>query len=285
MNKPRKKMKSRWSLKYKKSINCSHPKGFSQRNYCKRQKRGGAYFEGFYEWLILNEDRQMMMFSTRPVELYHGSNTGADNSSLNSFLKAGIKPSIAQGYGQGEGFYVWSDKKSAIHHTKAIAADSITTNAKNDGLPMIITVEAIADPEKWDLDYEHNKESIVDWLYDNFEKLQPLLTPEDKVQLRSKRDMEVFNSRDEKVMSKGVAVSVESFKTLYAQSDSSIRDAKIIGTIINKLQQKEPHTVHKFEELLFANMKPGFALKYVGYETLTPKRIEVFRDNQWELIK
>ena len=51
MNKPRKNMKSRWSMKYKKSINCNHAKGFSQKNYCKRQARGGAYMEGFKEWL------------------------------------------------------------------------------------------------------------------------------------------------------------------------------------------------------------------------------------------
>lgn len=52
MNKPRKNMKSRWSLKYKRKINCSSPKGFSQKNYCKRQKRGGRYLEGFREWLV-----------------------------------------------------------------------------------------------------------------------------------------------------------------------------------------------------------------------------------------
>lgn len=43
-------MKHRWSIKYKRSINCSSPKGFSQRNYCKRQKRGGKY-KSFREWL------------------------------------------------------------------------------------------------------------------------------------------------------------------------------------------------------------------------------------------
>ena len=42
-NKPRGGMKSRWSVKYKKSINCSNPKGFSQKNYCKRKRRGGKY--------------------------------------------------------------------------------------------------------------------------------------------------------------------------------------------------------------------------------------------------
>ncbi len=42
-NKPRQGMKSRWSMKYKKSINCSNPKGFSQKNYCKRQQNNGKY--------------------------------------------------------------------------------------------------------------------------------------------------------------------------------------------------------------------------------------------------
>jgi len=47
-NKPRNGMKSRWSTKYKKSIDCSHPKGFSQKNYCKRKARGGHYLEQSY---------------------------------------------------------------------------------------------------------------------------------------------------------------------------------------------------------------------------------------------
>lgn len=43
-NAPRTGKKSkRWSVKYKKSIDCSHPKGFSQKNYCKRQRSGGKY--------------------------------------------------------------------------------------------------------------------------------------------------------------------------------------------------------------------------------------------------
>jgi hypothetical protein len=42
-NKPRKGMKRRWSVKYKKSIDCSHPKGFSQKQFCKRKRKGGKY--------------------------------------------------------------------------------------------------------------------------------------------------------------------------------------------------------------------------------------------------
>lgn len=42
-NKPRASGKRRWSVKYKKSINCNNPKGFSQKQYCKRKRRGGKY--------------------------------------------------------------------------------------------------------------------------------------------------------------------------------------------------------------------------------------------------
>jgi hypothetical protein len=42
-NKPRAGGKRRWSVKYKKSINCSNPKGFSQKQYCKRKRKGGKY--------------------------------------------------------------------------------------------------------------------------------------------------------------------------------------------------------------------------------------------------
>ena len=33
--------KKRWSMKYKRSINCRHPRGFSQRQHCKYGRRGG----------------------------------------------------------------------------------------------------------------------------------------------------------------------------------------------------------------------------------------------------
>jgi hypothetical protein len=42
-NKPRSGEKRRWSVKYKKKINCNNPKGFSQIQYCKRKIRGGGY--------------------------------------------------------------------------------------------------------------------------------------------------------------------------------------------------------------------------------------------------
>lgn len=42
-NAPRGKMKSRWTVKHKRGIDCNNPKGFSQKQYCKRKQRGGQY--------------------------------------------------------------------------------------------------------------------------------------------------------------------------------------------------------------------------------------------------
>ena len=33
-------MRKKWTLKRKRKINCNNPKGFSQKQYCKRQRRG-----------------------------------------------------------------------------------------------------------------------------------------------------------------------------------------------------------------------------------------------------
>ena len=35
MTKSKQKNRRKWSITYKKSINCNHPKGFSQKQYCK----------------------------------------------------------------------------------------------------------------------------------------------------------------------------------------------------------------------------------------------------------
>lgn len=38
-----KKITHKWSIKYKKSINCKKPKGFSQRQYCKYGRKNVIY--------------------------------------------------------------------------------------------------------------------------------------------------------------------------------------------------------------------------------------------------
>ncbi len=43
MTKNTKKIKRTWSIKYKKSINCNRPKGFSQKQHCKYGRTNKKY--------------------------------------------------------------------------------------------------------------------------------------------------------------------------------------------------------------------------------------------------
>lgn len=234
----------------------------------------------FKEWLV---ERQMMMFSTRPVELYHGTYTGSGDAVLRSFKEKGILPNIATGHGQGHGFYVWSDKRSAAGHTSAIANDPmVSTNADLNGSPMIVTVEAVMDPEKWDLDYETNREKMIEWLYDNHEMANEI-AGEEGVRVQNRFDREIPGRDDQMVMSKGVQFREPSGRrsTHYAKGESGIRAGELIASIMNKIQHKDAATIHRFEELFFANMGPGVAVKYVGSQPLKPEKIEVLKDGRW----
>lgn len=234
----------------------------------------------FLEWLI---ERQLMMFSTKPVEVYHGTYTGDRDKVLQSFKDNGVLSGLAKGYGQGQGFYVWSDKRSAANHTNAIANDPmVSTGADLNGLPMIVTIETIMDPEKWDLDYETNREKMIDWLYDNHEMANKIADA-DGVRVANRFNRNIPGRGDQMIMSKGIQFQEPSGarSTHYAKGESGIRAGELIGSIMNKIQHKDAATIHKFEELFFANMGPGVAVKYVGSEPLKPKRIEVLKNGQW----
>jgi hypothetical protein len=68
-NKPRAGGKRRWSVKYKKKINCSNPKGFSQIQYYKRKRRGGHYKTESVEILSISSPNQELMNVLRDMSL------------------------------------------------------------------------------------------------------------------------------------------------------------------------------------------------------------------------
>jgi len=51
--------------------------------------------------------------------LYHATLSGENNSIVRSFIDNGIDPTRAGGFGQGGGFYLWTDIKDAIIILKA----------------------------------------------------------------------------------------------------------------------------------------------------------------------
>jgi len=109
-NEPRKGMKSRWSVSYKKSIDCSHPKGFSQKNYCKRKARGGKYLESTIgtedvDFSQIEQRYAKAKISVMLVRLY--------DQMTNQKLLTNIS-TIANLSGSAYGVYVSSENKKAI---------------------------------------------------------------------------------------------------------------------------------------------------------------------------
>jgi hypothetical protein len=89
--------KKRWSVKYKKKINCSNPKGFSQKQYCKRKRSGGKYksskLEDIYS-IIKKYSNQ----SSEQTWVYHTTFLKNIDSIAENGLILGSKSQFGSGY-------------------------------------------------------------------------------------------------------------------------------------------------------------------------------------------
>lgn len=286
----------------------------------------------FMEFL---EARQRMLFSTRPRELHHGTVTGEDESNLRSFRERGAVASASGGYGQGGGFFVYTDRASARRQAVAISTGrgaSYRGHLKNAGNPMVVTVEAVMEPEDWDLDYELNHRAVMDYLLKNFERVKEKLQSDDvsvekvtmglrpwerpdfyKYKKEAPHPLASGHSKDDELelgpmenwlpdsvkaqmdrRPTGFRVSAKGPRPLQThlgparsrevwhygdrqEKGGLTTDGETVGMIMGMLQKNEPRVVHSFEELFFANMGPGIAVKYVGKKPLKAKAIEVIR--------
>jgi hypothetical protein len=70
-NKPRAGGKRRWSVKYKKKIDCSNPKGFSQKQYCKRKRRGGNYKTESVQFNSMKSELEQIFFDVSDVSSWY----------------------------------------------------------------------------------------------------------------------------------------------------------------------------------------------------------------------
>lgn len=53
-------------------------------------------------------------------ELYHATLSGPNNEIVNSFIRNGINPSMAKGFKQGAGFYMFTNREVAVNHAKTL---------------------------------------------------------------------------------------------------------------------------------------------------------------------
>lgn len=234
------------------------------------------------------------------IKLYHGSNTGVDDNVLKNFKEKGALSDIAKGYGQGAGFFVYSGKEKAKEQAQMRVGGGLgsftVVSGDTAGKPMVLTFEEALDPATWDLDYELNKGSVVEWLVKNYDQLNDKLAPTEN--LTGIKNI-VKQDRSKGIMSSGIRVQEGdrtmvsdtgqemtvkggARRTIYSGTDSDIREGQLIGQIMSRLQAQDPKMVGDFENTFFKSPSlasgdwDNLALKYVGASPLKPTNIETF---------
>lgn len=258
----------------------------------KAVKEFQRYFRQKYGIPEPTEAELQKLASGGKVKLYHGSNTGVDDSVLKSFKEKGALSNIASGYGQGAGFYLYTEKNKAEQQAKMRVGGGsgfTVTSGDTSGKPMVLSFDETLDPKTYDLDYELQKGLVVQWMHDNYDTLKDKYAPtENQTGLKGKFD----KNPDAGMMSVGVRVQEGSQtlksedgteftlpggsrKSIYAGSEGDVREGALLGQLMSRIQSGDSELVNSFESKLFE--KPlGLALKYVGSSPLKPSNIETF---------
>ena len=239
----------------------------------------------------LKNKEEQKLAAGGPIKLYHGSTTGVDDATLKNFKEKGALADIAQGWGQGAGFYVWSGKNKAkaqaIDRTKNGLGSFTVFKGDTKGRPMVLTFEEILDPKTWDLDYELNKTEIIKWLHDNYDTVKKDLMPDTNaagIQRVFTPSSEPDPTTGEYITGKGILGqnSKGQSKRMFAGVRGDIDEGAILGEIMSRLQSANPDFVAKFENGFFKSPSlasgdwDDLALKYVGSTPLIPTNIETF---------
>lgn len=200
--------------------------------------------------------------------LYH-----ATCSPPESFVK-GIDPTRAKGYGQGEGFYFWTNKKLATKHAVDHLLQGKDKEEKadcSDGAYIIVSDEPVT-PETFDIDYEAYYEGLIDFVTSN-EGLFPLnqwVPGPDRSQggIKRKDDVIYFRARvDGRSINTTIRVDVGEIIALKASK---------ISKVIRYISTVDPSLFKRFEEYV---LPKASAIKYNGKEKIIPLRIEDLEGN------
>ena len=71
---------------------------------------------------FIQVSKKFIKISQSEEKYYHGTTTGKNDSILKSILSSGIDPKIAQGHGQGAGFYVHNNLNQAKKHAMSLSS-------------------------------------------------------------------------------------------------------------------------------------------------------------------
>ena len=194
--------------------------------------------------------------------LYH-----ATCSPPESFTK-GIDPTRAKGYGQGEGFYFFTNKAYAVNHANSLVKDSVDKEEAIDcsgGAYIVISDEPVT-PEAFDIDYEVYAGGFVEFVVKNKEYFEP-------------RKEEYYIK---KIVDNGFSFFPDPVtrprnrKFIGIGSDIDRYRAVNISQMAKKLSTESPEMFKRFEQEI---LPKASAIKYNGKEKIIPLRIEDIEGN------
>jgi hypothetical protein len=202
------------------------------------------------------------------ILLYH-----ATCSPPESFV-SGIDPTRAKGYGQGEGFYFWTNKKLATKHAvnHLLQGKSKEEKADCSGGAYIIVSDEPVTPETFDIDYEAYYEGLIDFVTSN-EGLFPLnqwVPGPDRSQggIKRRDNGIIFRAYvDGEQISEAVRFDAGEISPLKASGISKVM--RYISTVDSSLFKR-------FEEYV---LPKADAIKYNDEKTIFPLRIEDLEGN------
>lgn len=246
------------------------------------------------EWIDLGKKANWIKEAVSYRELFHGTNTGVNNSNIDSFKKNGINSGISGGHGQGHGFYAWTGDAAAKNHALQLVSKerSFVSNAVTDGMPMVVKFVAGIHPSEWEIDFELNYAVIRKFIYDNFDYIKNLALEfnvidaeegiNDTYKLRNKYDddQKAFNLTKNNRGLKGFNLDDRS-------NEGDIGNARIFNAIIDGIKNSKGSELwNQFKAAFFDRMpssdsKNAIALKYVGERPIKISEIYVYNNGQW----
>jgi hypothetical protein len=190
--------------------------------------------------------------------LYH-----ATCSPPESFVN-GIDATRAKGYGQGEGFYFFQDKRLALNHAKnhLLAGEDKEEAADCSGGVYIVVSDEPVTPETFDIDYEAYAGGFSEFVINNREYFEP-----------RKEDYGIHAIRP---ISISFWVSPTRRKSVAPGSSIDRHRAVIISRMAERLASEDSEMFKRFEQEI---LPKASAVKYNGEKVIYPLRIEDLEGN------
>jgi TP901 family phage tail tape measure protein len=222
-------------------------------------------------------------------DIWHGTTTGKDDSVLESFKKYGAKSDVSHGFGQGHGFYVYSDPTSAMLRAMELEGGAnFLTAADPNGRPMALKFTELLDGKNWDLDYEFQNADIVNFIHANYDRVKEAIAKSKGVDLGTnlkdfsldKKYDEYLDTTDNTMMRKmGISFKdqgKDAEKLLANNNSGDARSGEVLSSLVKSLMHSDPDFYEEFENSFFNNLKPKQGLKYVGKDPLKPVLAQIF---------